>query len=145
MKLGDLPVLSIHAFRDIVGCDLLDACDLDVLRWDFAEEGKLAMIESSKARRSRLRGQHSNRTRKISKKTQDHGVIMWILVEDLDVGVVMMCGLWVRQRLVVLLVSWAELSLREVRVWIPSRSIQEKKLQRRARKNGAGGWDNSKT
>ena len=52
MKLGDLPVLSIHAFRDIVGCDLLEACDLDVLRWDFAEEGKLAMIESSKVQRS---------------------------------------------------------------------------------------------
>ena len=51
---------------------------------------------------------------------------MWTLVEDLDVGVVMMCGLWVRQRLVVLLVLWAELSLREVRVWIPSRSTQEK-------------------
>ena len=72
---------------------------------------------------------------------------MWILVEDLDVGVVMMCGSWVRQRLVVLLVLWTEVSLREVRVWIPLLLYDQhrKNLQRRARKIGAGGWDNSKT
>lgn len=52
MKLGDLPVLSIYAFRDIIGYDLLEMRDLDVLRCDFAEEGKLVMIESSKVRRS---------------------------------------------------------------------------------------------
>lgn len=50
---------------------------------------------------------------------------MWILVEDLDVGIFMMCGLWVRLRLVVVLGA-AELRLCEVRVWIPSRSTQEK-------------------
>lgn len=86
MKLGDLPVLSIYAFRDIIGYDLLEMRDLDVLRCDFAEEGKLVMIENSKVRRSWLRGQHPNRTRKISEETDDHGVIMWILVEDLDIG-----------------------------------------------------------